>query len=67
MKEAWRGLWVVAYREMLRFIGERSRVFSSFAMPLLFLVIFGAGFNRAIGTLAPGVHYIQFMFPGIVA
>lgn len=67
MKEAWRGLWVVAYREMLRFVGERSRVFSSFAMPLLFLVIFGAGFNRAIGTLAPGVHYIQFMFPGIVA
>jgi len=65
--EIWRGLWVVAYRELLRFVSERSRMLSSFAMPLLFLVIFGAGFNRAIGVLAPGVHYIQFMFPGIVA
>ena len=67
MTEIWRGLWVVAYRELLRFVSERSRMLSSFAMPLLFLVIFGAGFNRAIGVLAPGVHYIQFMFPGIVA
>ena len=67
MKETWRGLWVVAYRELLRFVSERSRMLSSFAMPLLFLVIFGAGFNRTIGVLAPGVHYIQFMFPGIVA
>jgi ABC-2 type transport system permease protein len=65
--ETWRGIWVVAYRELLRFVSERSRMLSSFAMPLLFLVIFGAGFNRAIGVLAPGVHYIQFMFPGIVA
>jgi ABC-2 type transport system permease protein len=65
--ETWRGVWVVAYREMLRFVSERSRMLSSFAMPLLFLVIFGAGFNRTIGALAPGVHYVQFMFPGIVA
>jgi ABC-2 type transport system permease protein len=36
-------------------------------MPLLFLVIFGAGFNRVIGALAPGVDFVQFMYPGIVA
>jgi ABC-2 type transport system permease protein len=36
-------------------------------MPLLFLVIFGAGFNRIIGNLAPGVDFIQFMYPGIIA
>jgi len=36
-------------------------------MPLLFLVIFGAGFNRIIGTMAPGVDFIQFMYPGIIA
>ena len=67
MTENWRGLWVVAYRELLRFVSERSRLLSSFAMPLLFLVIFGAGFTRTIGALAPGVDFIQFMFPGIVA
>ena len=42
-------------------------MFSSLAMPLLFLVIFGAGFNRIIGTLTPGVNFIQFMYPGLIA
>lgn len=67
MREVWRGTWVVAYRELLRFVSERSRMLSSFAMPLLFLVIFGAGFTQTIGALARGVNYIQFMFPGIIA
>jgi len=30
-------------------------------------VIFGAGFNRVIGTLAPGVDFVQFIYPGIIA
>jgi ABC-2 type transport system permease protein len=60
-------LWVVAYREILRFIQERSRLFSSFAMPLIFLVVFGAGFGQLIGSMTPGVDYIQFMYPGIIA
>ena len=67
MVEVLRATWVVAYRELLRFVSERSRLFSSFAMPLLFLVIFGAGFNRIIGTMTPGVDFIQFMYPGIIA
>jgi len=67
MADMFRAIWVVAYRELLRFISERSRMFSSLAMPLLFLVIFGAGFNRMIGTMTPGVDFIQFMYPGIIA
>jgi ABC-2 type transport system permease protein len=67
MSEIWRGTWVVAYREILRFVSERSRLLSSFAMPLLFLVIFGAGFTKAMGPLARGVNFIQFMYPGIIA
>src|SRR4030042_6267402 len=67
MSDAFRATWVVSYRELLRFIQERSRIFSSFAMPLLFLVIFGACFNRIIGTMAPGVDFVQFMYPGIIA
>src|SRR5207245_5462799 len=67
MTEIWRGVWVVAYREILRFVGDRARFLSSFAMPLLFLIIFGAGFTRTIGALAQGVNYIQFMYPGIIA
>ncbi len=67
LAENWRGTWVVAYRELLRFVNERSRIVSSLAFPLLFLVIFGAGFGKVIGSLAPGVNFMQFMYPGIVA
>jgi ABC-2 type transport system permease protein len=67
MAEIWRGTWVVTYREMLRFVTERSRIISALAFPLLFLVIFGAGFGNTIGTLAPGVNYIQFIYPGLIA
>ncbi len=67
MEPVLRGAWVVSYRELLRFVQERSRMLSSFAMPLLFLVIFGAGFNRIIGAMTPGVNFIQFMYPGIIA
>src|SRR5487761_285519 len=67
MSEIWRGTWVVAYREILRFVSDRSRMLSSFAMPLLFLVIFGAGFTKVMGPLARGVNFIQFMYPGIIA
>lgn len=67
MEEVYRGMWVIAYRELLRFVQERSRLFSSFGMPLIFLAIFGAGFNRIVGNLTPGVNYVQFMYPGIIA
>jgi ABC-2 type transport system permease protein len=67
MAEIWRGLWVVAYREILRFARDRSRAFSSLLMPLLFLLVFGAGFNKVMGPLARGVDYIRFMYPGIIA
>ena len=62
-----RSVWVIAYRELLRFIQDRPRMFSSFTMPLVFLVIFGAGFGKLIGQMMPGVDYIQFMYPGILA
>jgi ABC-2 type transport system permease protein len=42
-------------------------MFSSFSMPVIFLLIFGAGFGRLIGQMMPGVDYIQFMYPGILA
>lgn len=62
-----RSVWVIAYRELLRFVQDRPRVISSFGMPLVFLVTFGAGFGRLIGQMMPGVDYIQFMYPGILA
>lgn len=65
--EQLRGIWVIAYRDLLRFLQERSRLLSTFAMPILFLVIFGAGFNNVIGMMVPGVDFVQFIYPGIIA
>jgi ABC-2 type transport system permease protein len=62
-----RGLWVVAYREILRLAHDRARLLSSLLQPMLFFVMFGAGFGRLIGGMTPGVNFIQFLFPGIIA
>ena len=67
MTIVFRSIWVIAYRELVRFVADRPRMFSSFSMPLIFLLIFGAGFGRLIGQMMPGVDYIQFMYPGILA
>jgi ABC-2 type transport system permease protein len=67
MAIVFRSIWVIAYRELVRFLQDRPRMFSSFSMPIIFLLIFGAGFGRLIGQMMPGVDYIQFMYPGILA
>jgi ABC-2 type transport system permease protein len=65
--ETVRGLWVVGYREVVRFVSDRSRIIGSLFFPLLMLVVFGAGFSQLIGTVADGVNYVQFLYPGILA
>ena len=67
MAIVFRTIWVIAYRELLRFVQDRPRMVSSFSMPIIFLIIFGAGFGRLIGQMMPGVDYVQFMYPGILA
>jgi ABC-2 type transport system permease protein len=67
MSDVIRGTWVIAYRELLRFFTERTRTFSSFIMPLVFLAIFGAGFQNLIPNLSPGINFLKFVYPGIIA
>jgi ABC-2 type transport system permease protein len=67
MTELYRGLWVVAYRDILGFLSDRFRIFASLTFPLLFLLIFGGGFSNVIGQMAGDVDILQFMYPGIIA
>jgi ABC-2 type transport system permease protein len=67
MTELYRGLWVVAYRELLTFVSDRTRIAASLVFPILFLGIFGAGFGGVVGQMAGGVDLMTFMYPGIVA
>jgi ABC-2 type transport system permease protein len=59
-----RGLYTLWLREIKRFIRDRTRLVSSFVQPLLWLVIFGAGFGTRF--LIPGLNYQQYIFPGII-
>lgn len=61
-----RGVYIIWYREILRFWYDKMRMISSVAFPLLFLFVFGSGLSSRMGFLGAGVDFIQFMFPGII-
>jgi ABC-2 type transport system permease protein len=67
MSGTFRGIWVIAYRELLRFVRERTRIASTLLMPIIFMIVFSEGLKREIGSLASGVDFVKFMYPGIVA
>ena len=60
-----RGVYTLWLREIKRFLRDRTRLVSMFIQPLLWLVIFGAGFG--LRFTIPGLSYQQVIFPGIVA
>jgi ABC-2 type transport system permease protein len=59
-----RGFYTLWLREVKRYFRDRVRVVSSFVQPLLWLVIFGAGFG--VRFVFPGGDYLQYLFPGII-
>ncbi|MDP6347402.1 MAG: ABC transporter permease, partial [Dehalococcoidia bacterium] len=66
MTAALRGIYAIWYREALRLRRDRLRLVGHLLSPLLFLLVFGVGLGRAIGSLTPGLDFISFLFPGIV-
>jgi ABC-2 type transport system permease protein len=55
------GLWL---REVLRYWREKSRIVSSFILPLLWLLVFGSGMRGM--ELAGTQSYQTYIFPGII-
>lgn len=65
-----RGVYIIWYRDVLRFWRDRPRIIASIAQPALYLFIFGSGLSSAFGGARDGGlsgDYIQFLFPGVVA
>lgn len=58
-------IYTIWLREMIRFVGARSRLVSSLAMPFFWMVLIGIGFSSSFSL--PGMNYMNFMAPGIVA
>jgi ABC-2 type transport system permease protein len=66
-----RAVYIIWYRDLLRYWRDRWRLVASLAQPLLFLIVFGSGLSSALGRGAQfgsrgGFSYIQFMYPGII-
>src|SRR6058998_600177 len=64
-----RAIYIIWYRDVLRYWRDRWRLVASLAQPLLFLVVFGSGLSSSLGGAfgrGTGISYIQFMYPGII-
>ena len=69
-----RAIYIIWYRDVLRFWRDRARLLASFAQPILYLVIFGTGLSSALsgggafsgGGASTGFSYTQFIYPGII-
>ena len=65
-----RAIYIIWYRDILRFWRDRWRLAASLAQPLLFLIVFGSGLSSSLqGSASFGsgrLSYIQFMYPGII-
>jgi ABC-2 type transport system permease protein len=61
----------IAGRELLRFVNQRERFFSALVRPLVWLVVFAAGFRAALGLsiIPPYQTYIVYevyIVPGLI-
>ena len=58
----WHCFYGILTREFLRFISQRSRFLSSLVRPLLWLIVFAAGFRAALGIaiIEPYETYITY-------
>jgi len=67
----WHCFWGILRRELLRFVQQRSRFISALVRPLLWLVVFAAGFRAALGIaiIPPYQTYITYevyIVPGLI-
>ena len=65
-------IYIMAYRQLKRFLRAKSRVVSTVVNPLIWLVFFGLGWANAFSfpaarALFGGLDYLSYLAPGIVA
>lgn len=71
MRGAVVALGAILHREGLRFLGQRGRLFAALVRPLVWLVVFAAGFRAALGlSITPPyqtyITYEVYIVPGLL-
>ena len=66
-------VYIIWYRDVIRFWRDRVRLVMSLAQPVLYLAIFGVGLSSSLGRagsigrgLPASFSYIQFLYPGVL-
>ena len=67
-------VYIIWYRDLIRFSRDRVRLLTSLAQPVLYLAIFGVGLSSSLGRggaiagggLPSSFSYLQFMYPGVL-
>ena len=58
----WAPVWMLAYREWLRFFRQRNRVIGALGQPILFWLLFGTGMHTAFQS--GGQDFMTYYLPG---
>jgi ABC-2 type transport system permease protein len=58
-------IWALCYRELLRFVRERSALYATIARPVLWLIVLGSGMQNAFRERT-GIGYAAYLLPGVV-
>ena len=58
-------VWALCYRELLRFVRERSALYATLARPTLWLIVLGSGMQNAFRQ-ETGVPYAAYLLPGVI-
>jgi len=55
----------LCWRELIRFLRQRSRIIGALATPILFWIVIGAGMGRSFKSDMPGGgNFLEYFFPG---
>ena len=68
MQHFLRPVGALCWREIIRFVRQRSRVTGAFAQPLVFWLLLGGGLNASFQPpgLPVGTSYIEYFYPGAI-
>lgn len=66
---SWQVVGTLAWRELVRFFRQRNRVIGAIGQPVLFWLLFGAGFSRSFraGGGQSNQNFLEYFFPGNLA